>query len=261
MAPPPLILCYHALSPSWGAELSTTPARFERQIRLLLRRGYAFARFSDAVETSRQRRAASITFDDAFRSVYEHAFPILRRLGIPATVYVPTDHIDAGGRLRWPGIDGWIGGPDEDELTPMSWTEIRALHQAGWEIGSHTGSHPRLTELADDLLDDELRRSKQACEQRLAVPCRSIAYPYGDVDARVIAAAERAGYATGAALPARLALRGRLEWPRIGVYHLDDDRRFRLKVSPALVRVRRTPAWGALSVLTAADRRRADRPT
>src|SRR5579875_1653768 len=113
--PPPIILCYHAVSPSWSADLSTTPARLERQVRLLLARGYRYAPFTHAIEAPRRHKVASITFDDAFRSVYEHAFPILRGLGVPASLYVPTDYIDSGEPLRWPRIDDWIGGPDEPE--------------------------------------------------------------------------------------------------------------------------------------------------
>lgn len=245
-----LVLCYHAVSPSWRADLSTTPARLERQIRLLLGRGYRFVPFIDAVQAPERSKLAAITFDDAFRSVYEHAFPILGQLGVPATLYVPTDFIDTGRPLHWPGIDHWLGGPDEDELAPMSWAEIGALQSAGWEIGSHTGSHPHLTQLADDALADELARSKRECERRVGAPCRSVAYPYGDVDARVVAAAAHAGYTAGAGLPARLTPRGRMEWPRIGIYQADDDRRFRLKVSPALVRLRQTPAWTAVNALS-----------
>lgn len=243
----PLVLCYHALSPSWGADISTTPARFERQVRLLLGRGYRFATFTEAVQAPSNRRVAAITFDDAFRSVLHHGLPILQRLGVPATLFVPTDYIDAGGLLRWPGIDEWVGGPDESELTPMSWAEVGTLRAAGWEIGSHTGSHPRLTQVGDDVLAAELARSKQECERRLSAPCTSIAYPYGDVDGRVTQAAAAAGYAAGAALPQRLNAAGPMQWPRIGIYHVDDLRRFRLKVSPALVWLRRSPLWEAMS--------------
>jgi hypothetical protein len=69
-------------------------------------------------------------------------------------------------------------------------------------------------------------------------PCRSIAYPYGDVDARVIEATRAAGYELAAALPKRHGSRDPLDWPRVGVYHGDDLRRFKLKVSPLLRRLR-----------------------
>jgi len=240
--PDNLVLCYHALSHTWDADLSTTPERFERQVELLLKRGYRGMGFTEAVCSPKENKVLAITFDDAYRSVLQIALPILERLGAPATVFVPTDHIGTSGAMQWPGIDRWLNGPFERELTPMSWAEIQSLAAAGWEVGSHTGSHPHLTQLEDAALEDELARSKAACEEHVPGACTSLAYPYGDVDARVVAAAAKAGYATAAALPLRLDSRDPLEWPRVGVYRVDDDLRFRLKVSPALRRLRNSAA-------------------
>jgi peptidoglycan/xylan/chitin deacetylase (PgdA/CDA1 family) len=249
IVPDVIVLCYHALSPTWEADLSTTPGRFERQIALLSARGYRGATFTQAVSSQRRGRIAAITFDDAYRSVLELARPILDSFGLPATVFAPTDLVGSQAPLRWPGIEAWHGGPHERELMPMSWAELGALADAGWEIGSHSGSHPHLTQLDDAALEDELTRSKGACEHHLGASCSSLAYPYGDVDARVVAAAARAGYRAAAALPRRLRSRDVLEWPRIGVYRKDDDRRFRLKVSPALRRLRGSAAWDSLDTL------------
>jgi peptidoglycan/xylan/chitin deacetylase (PgdA/CDA1 family) len=236
-----LILCYHALSPTWTAELSTTPVRFERQISWLTGHGYRGMTFTEALTSPHEGRVVVVTFDDAYRSVIELGRPILDRFGLPATVFVPTDFIDREGPLCWSGVDGWLGGPDEHELTPMSWSQLRMLQGAGWEIGSHTGSHPHLPQIDDRALEDELERSKAACERHLDGPCTSLAYPYGDVDARVVAATARAGYRAAAGLPgARLGSRDALAWPRIGIYGLDDGPRFRLKVSPAVRRLRRS---------------------
>ncbi len=243
-----IVLCYHALSPTWEADLSTTPARFERQIALLVGRGYRGVTFSDAL-TSEHGRILAVTFDDAYRSVLEFARPILDRFGLPGTVFAPTDYIGAGEPLRWPGIDRWHGGPHERELTPMSWAELRSLAGAGWEIGSHTGSHPHLTQLDDTALADELARSKAACEDHLGGPCTSLAYPYGDVNGRVAAAAAQAGYRAAATLPRRLQSGDALTWPRIGVYWADTLLRFRLKVSPTIRYLRRSAAWGSLDGL------------
>jgi peptidoglycan/xylan/chitin deacetylase (PgdA/CDA1 family) len=238
-----IVLCYHALSPTWEADLSTTPERFERQVALLVGRGYRPVTFTDAVTSSAPGRRVAFTFDDAYLSVLELAQPILDRFAAPATVFVPTDYMGDDTPLSWPGIDRWGGGPHERELTPMSWQQLRELSRAGWEIGSHTASHPHLTQLDDVALDDELARSKEACEEHMNEPCNSLAYPYGDVDERVVAATARAGYRVAAALPARLGSRDPLCWPRIGVYRVDDELRFRLKLSPTLRWLRRTPAW------------------
>jgi peptidoglycan/xylan/chitin deacetylase (PgdA/CDA1 family) len=238
-----LVLCYHALSHTWEADLSTTPERFERQVELLLKHGYRGVGFTEAVCSPKENKVLAITFDDAYRSVVQIALPILEQLGVPATVFVPTDHIGTSGAMQWPGIDRWLNGPFERELMPMSWAEIQSLAAAGWEIGSHTCSHPHLTQLDNAALEDELARSKAACEEHVSGACTSLAYPYGDVDARVVAATAKTGYATAAALPRRLGSRDLLEWPRVGVYRIDGDLRFRLKVSPALRRLRGSAAW------------------
>lgn len=236
--PDVLVLCYHALSDSWPAALSTTPERFREQLELVLARDYRPVTFEQAVEGGGGRTVA-VTFDDAYRSVLERARPIMDELGVPGTVFVPTDWAGRDEPMSWPGIHQWIGGPHESELHCMRWDELRELGASGWEVGSHTRSHPHLTQVADDLLVAELHESRTAVEEKLGRPCRSIAYPYGDVDDRVVEAAGAAGYAFGASLPKRFDSRGPLDCPRVGVYHGDDLGRFKLKVSPLIRRIRR----------------------
>jgi hypothetical protein len=108
-----------------------------------------------------------------------------------------------------------------------------------------------LTALEDQALEHELGSSRAVCEQRLGRPCLSIAYPYGDVDDRVARAARAAGYAAGAALPARLRGRRPMMWPRVGVYRPDTRRRFALKVSPAARRLR---TWRPVAAVLAGQR-------
>ena len=95
----------------------------------------------------------------------------------------------------------------------------------------------------DHELERELAASHAACSEKLGRPCRSIAYPYGDVDARVVEAARSAGYALGAALPKQFGSIDPLNWPRVGVYHADDLRRFKLKMSRPLRRALSSAAW------------------
>jgi peptidoglycan/xylan/chitin deacetylase (PgdA/CDA1 family) len=234
-----LVLCYHAVSSRWPSVLAVSPDALERQVGGLMRRGYAGARFTEAVLGETTNRVLAVTFDDAYRSVFEVAAPVLARLGIPATVYVPTRWVGAGEPMRWPGIEEWSDGAFADDLQCMDARQLRALADAGWEIGSHTVSHPRLTELDDDALDEELRASRSAIEDLAGQPCASIAYPYGDVNVRVTTAAANAGYASGAALPARPHRPSALAWPRVGVYPADEARwRFAVKTSGAVRAVR-----------------------
>ena len=229
--PDTLILCYHAFSEAWPADLSVKPELLRQQLGALAEAGYRGVTFSEAVRRPPQDREVAVTFDDAFRSVVTHARPVLDELGWPGTIFVVTDFAADGSPVHWQGVDQWAGGPHEDELGTLRWDELRELRAAGWEIGSHTVTHPYLTQLDDAELERELVASREAVESALGEPCASIAYPYGDVDPRVVDATGRAGYAAGAALPARWGEAGPLEWPRVGVYHPDDLRRFRIKTS------------------------------
>ena len=234
-----LVLCYHALSDRWPADLSVVPSAFSDQLERLKDAGYRGVTFTEAVQRQARGLEVAITFDDAFASVTAFALPVLQSLGWPATIYAVTDFAATGRPLHWDGIDHWADGPHAAELECLDWDGLRALRDAGWEIGSHTVSHPHLTRVADEReLDRQLADSRQSVEAALGEPCLSVAYPYGDVDARVVEAAARAGYSSGAALPARWGEIGSLEWPRVGVYHGDDLRRFGIKTSRRTRRLR-----------------------
>ena len=232
-----LVLCYHALSDDFPVGFSTRPALFEAHLHWLRRLGYHGVTFSQAVNGA-GRRAVAITFDDAYRSVLDRGLPILDRIGWPATVFAPTDFIGSPGPMSWPEIQPWIGGPHEHELLALDWDSLRELADRGWEIGSHTCSHPHLTLIDDGRLADELDGSRERCEEALGRACTTLAYPYGDVDDRVVRAADRARYHAAAALPARPHPAQLLEWPRVGVYAKDGLPRFALKAAAAARRAR-----------------------
>ena len=238
-----LTLCYHAVSRTWPASLAVTPEAFEEQLERLLSRGYGPATFTAAARGEAPERALVVTFDDAFRSVLDLALPIMDRLGVPGTVFVPTAYPDSGRPMAWDGLDTWMAGPHEHELACIGWDELRSLRDAGWEVASHTHSHPYLTQVCDDELRRELCRSREVCERELGEPCSTIAYPYGDTDHRVIAAAREAGYRQAAALDARFRTGDPLRLPRVGVYRQDDRRRFALKTARSLRAVRSSFAW------------------
>ena len=226
-----LVLCYHAVSDDWDAALSVTPSAFRRQLTALVSRGWVGATFTDAVLDAPAPKTLAVTFDDAFDSVRSRAAPILAELGLPGTVFVPTDW---PGRetMQWPEIHRWTLTRFKPELAPMTWNDLRALGSAGWEIGAHTCSHPHLPQLAPGPLRRELAESRAVCERELGRPCRSVAYPFGEADDGVRAAAAAAGYEVAAGLSsAAFVARDRFDWPRVGVWHGEPDWRFRLKVS------------------------------
>jgi peptidoglycan/xylan/chitin deacetylase (PgdA/CDA1 family) len=140
-----LVLGYHAVSETWPAALAVTPSQLRRQLEWVLERGYGGSTFHDAVKSRPARPTVVVTFDDAYASVLELAFPILSSLNLPATVFAVTDFAGQDRPLEWPGIDQWRGGRHEPELRGLRWSELAELADNGWEIGSHTCTHPRLT--------------------------------------------------------------------------------------------------------------------
>jgi peptidoglycan/xylan/chitin deacetylase (PgdA/CDA1 family) len=238
-----LVLCYHAVSPSWEVELSVTPDALEQQLRQFARSGWTFTTFTDAVKRPPDGRTLAITFDDAFASVTRYAAPILARFGVPATLFVPTTYMEDGRQLAWPGVEHWQRTEHAHELAAMTWDDVAQLAEAGWEIGSHTRTHPYLTRLSDEELDEELARSRAECGERLGRPCVSIAYPYGDVDERVAERAAAAGYEAGASLSSRLANLGPYRWPRTGVWHAEPWWKLRIKMMRSVRTVRASRLW------------------
>jgi peptidoglycan/xylan/chitin deacetylase (PgdA/CDA1 family) len=226
-----LILCYHAVSDEWPERFAVSTGQLAEQVEHLLGRGYRPATFTEAVAGT-VPRALAVTFDDAFRSVPERALPVLSDLGVPATVFVSTSLVDVPLHI---GYEQWLDTPHRDELVAASWDQLASLIEAGWEIGSHTRSHPYLTRLDDESLRDELRESRAELQDRLGRPCPTLAYPYADVDARVVDAARSAGYAAAATIFGCFhAARDPLRQPRVVVYRHNSQARFMLKARPRL---------------------------
>jgi peptidoglycan/xylan/chitin deacetylase (PgdA/CDA1 family) len=224
-----LILCYHAVSDEWPERFAVSTGQLGEQVEHLLGRGYRPATFGEAVSGT-VRRALAVTFDDAFRSVPERALPVLSSLGVPATVFVSTSLVDGPLHI---GYEQWLDTPHRDELVAASWDQLASLIEAGWEIGSHTRSHPYLTRLDDESLHRELGESRAELAHRLGRPCRTLAYPYADVDARVVDAARSAGYAAAATIFGCFhAARDPLRQPRVVVYRHNSPARFKLKARP-----------------------------
>jgi peptidoglycan/xylan/chitin deacetylase (PgdA/CDA1 family) len=229
-----LILCYHAVSDRWPASLSVTPERLESQLGFLVRSGYRGVTFTRAVTNPPAGRVLAVTFDDGYRSVVSLAHPLMQRLGVPGTVFVATDHVGSERPMAWSGLEQWLGTEHEPELVPASWSELDGLVRAGWEIGAHTRTHPHLTRIDEASIYEELAGSRRDVEEQIGGPCTSLAYPYGDHDDRVVAAAAKAGFIAAATLPSYWYRPERLRRARVYVAHHDDSRRFRLKVSRQL---------------------------
>jgi peptidoglycan/xylan/chitin deacetylase (PgdA/CDA1 family) len=195
------ILMYHSISDSEVDrrhpyyETRTSPRIFDQHMKLLQNNNYTVISPEAVVAQFDQKdfenqKCAVITFDDGFRDFYTNAFPILSKYGFTATMYLPTAYIQQQTQ-SFKGMDC------------LSWNEVRELHRAGMQFGSHTVTHPVLKQVSHSELETEVGRSKQTIEQELGVAVTSFAYPYAfpeedrEFTRRLRGALENAGYQNG----------------------------------------------------------------
>ncbi len=262
------ILAYHRVMPlpdpqtfNFDLELiSTSPERFREQMQLL-KKNFRPTRLTDVVAAldageSLPPDTVVVTFDDGYDDNYRIAYPILREIGVPATFFVSTGHIDSGRpfaydwlahmilcsgapRLSLPELDidltmpssrserrllvgrillemkglgaleqsamitrlerdwhmpGDVGPAD---CRPMTWTQLREMQAAGFEIGSHGVHHRMLAKLPQQDMESEIRQSKAALVRELGITTALMSYPVGGdraFNGSVMEATRRAGF-------------------------------------------------------------------
>lgn len=268
----PLVIGYHRVVDDFRTAASysippmlTSVRTFERQLDWVGRR-YDFVTLDDLAQWAEGRRrfrrpVAAITFDDGYADLYRNAWPVLRRKGIPAAVFVVSDYVGTPDLLnhdelylllrdcftRWPeprrtlgellqdlklpvkvvgrvdarardpmraawGLienlpqdemlrliaalreEGEVPGYPARHLRLMDWEMLRELSRADITVGSHTRSHPRLTNEPWKKTVEELRGARLETERRLGLPVEHFAYPSGAFNAGVINAVVEAGY-------------------------------------------------------------------
>jgi peptidoglycan/xylan/chitin deacetylase (PgdA/CDA1 family) len=185
------ILCYHRFGVRPN-KLTVTPAAFEAQMEYLARNDYhviTFAqlkRFLDGREPL-PPKSVLITIDDGYRATYEVAYPVLRKFGFPATVFLYSDFVGATDAMTWP------------QMKDMSASGLI-------DIQPHSKTHSNLTLRLPGETDvryrERLRREVEApatvLRERLAETSRVYAYPYGDVNEVVVDLLTKAGIQQGA---------------------------------------------------------------
>ncbi len=188
------ILAYHRIDPDPGERLrqwGLTPEVFEAQMSALAEGGHQVLPLFDVLQIVRGERPApakgvALTFDDGYLGLLDHALPVLKRFGFPATFFLVSDRV--GETNTWDARHG------DQPRSLMGWSEAAALVAQGMEIGSHSRTHPFLTGLSEGEMESEIRGSKQTIEDHLGQPVRFFSYPHGLHDARCHRLAVTAGY-------------------------------------------------------------------
>lgn len=197
------ILMYHRVTPrvegfpapTWNV----TPDRFRRQLSGLLARGYRPWPLSKAIECRNAGEAIPsrtfvVTFDDGYCNVYHHAWPILKELSVPATVFVSTAYLDDDRPFVF---DDWSEAGSNDVPTvawrPLTTEQCREMIDDGLiEIGSHAHTHADLRG-RPGIFQCDLLHSLEVLRERLGLTNPSFAFPYGHYSSETVAIAREAG--------------------------------------------------------------------
>ncbi|PUA27561.1 MAG: hypothetical protein B0W54_13430 [Cellvibrio sp. 79] len=233
----PRILMYHRVIENTQLP-GISPGLFEAQLRYIKKRFdiVSLNELLNNIDEKQKPYQLAITFDDGHRDFYTNAWPTLRKLDIPATIFVTTGFIDKKNWL-WPDLlrsivlaakpdtyshDGigsfeitqsnpliiWnhvadhcltlshekreqfiislakklgvpISSEPQDPYSPISWAELREMHAQGLDIGSHSVTHPILSDLDNEELLYELSYSRQRIREEIGIDPRGICYPNG----------------------------------------------------------------------------------
>ena len=169
----------------------TPPARFEKQLAYLKKRGFVFYTASEMIGHYRERAAfppmgITLTFDDGWKDNYTNAFPILRRLGIKATIFLVPSCI---GQVSDKALAKGEGAREH-----LTRAEILEMSEQGIEFGSHSLNHRLLHQLPAEEVKFEVLESKRQLEELLQKSCKVFAYPAGFFNEEVRAVVEETGH-------------------------------------------------------------------
>jgi peptidoglycan/xylan/chitin deacetylase (PgdA/CDA1 family) len=213
----PVILTYHSISEG-DTPLQIAPGLFAEQMQWLHDNVHVAA-LAEVVGTLTDRkplpeRTVALTFDDGFADFHSAAAPVLRRLTVPATIFLPTGL--CGKTTKWPGHEEWVS-----QHPLLDWPQVTELAQQGFSFGSHSISHPVLPDLPEGEVKCEVADSKTDLNERTGQAVEFFAYPFGRWSPTVRAIAQqhyRGACSTGAGVVQPDA--DTFALPRVDVHYL-----------------------------------------
>ncbi len=226
------ILKYHHIAPKETPDMNCNnikPESFEEQLSYLQDNDYYSAKWEDWINamfkhTPLPGKAIAITFDDGYFDFYQYAWPLLKKYGFIATVFLTTNYI--GHTKSW-------NKDLHEELLLMGWPEIIELQKEGVQFGSHSVTHRSLTALSPTEIVNEAAQSRTTLIQTLGMPINIFAYPYGHTDSVVAHLVGACGYTLGLTSKSGLStfMDNTLNLPRLQVKGSDSLQDFADKLS------------------------------
>lgn len=195
-APPPGIpvLCYHDLQPVAKNDMTNTPANFEAHLKWLKARGYTTLSLDELVAIMKRKKAAPpksvvITFDDGYEGVYRYAYPLLKKYGDRATLFLVTgvmgDERPPMPHLTWPQIE-------EMDRSGTIVAEVHA-YRMHIKLGELLAHEEKKGQPPNDIVRD-LAHARNEIQNHTHRPVHAIAWPFGDYNAGLIRLASKLGY-------------------------------------------------------------------
>ncbi len=184
-------------------DIHYTRENLEKLLKFLQKRGFETVTFEDLLSREAPRKAVMLTFDDGYEDNYVHLFPLLKKHGMKAVIYLLGDRTIPSN--QWDLAQGAVEAPlmKKEQILEMSGSGLV-------EFGGHSLTHAKLTELTPEELERQVGGCKSSLEALLGKPILSFAYPYGFFSEAVKQSVQRAGYPFGVAV----------EW---GPDHFGDD--------------------------------------
>lgn len=189
------ILMYHKVNPDpavGGYGLRVSPRSFEKQMAYLSRSGYSAISLTDLADhfdvgKPLPPRPIIITFDDGYLDNYTYAYPILKKYGFTATIFVVAGTV--GGINDFDSNEG-----RQPENRMAGWKELKEMADGGITIGGHTLRHPHLAGLTPEEARFEISEGRKMLETALNRPVEVFCYPYGNFDPDTVDAVREMGF-------------------------------------------------------------------
>lgn len=223
-----LILAYHRVNPEVRDGLSVSPETMRQHLVTLLGRGWRNVVLEEVLgddPRSLPDKSFAVTLDDGYQDNHFHAAPLLADLGLRATVYLVSSMIDSDRPFPWLKLDRF----DELDLhmTSAQLEESRSV----FTYGSHSVTHPMLSELDTETARSEIADSKTDLERRLGIEVTTFCYPAGNFNAETVDLVRETGYRAAVVTPNRHIPETMHTLHRVGIYSHITPSLFAVKTS------------------------------